>query len=606
MRHWLLLYLIAMLSSTLCAQSAPIPPAEAPAHMTVPPGFHVSLFAGEPDVVQPIAFAIDDRGRVWVAENFSYPHWQTDGKPGHDCILIFDDPDATGHFKTRKVFADNLSNVSGLEVGFGGVWVCSAPNLLYIPLGADDKPAGPAQVLLDGWSLEARHNVFNRLTWGPDGWLYGCNGILATSHVGKPGTPDAQRIPLNCGVWRYHPTRHVFEPYAWGTTNPWGLDWDDDGQMFITNCVIKHLFHVIQGAHYQRMYGSDLDPNVYGLMESCADHFHFVGDWNDARKGMGRNSEYGGGHAHSGAMVYLGDNWPESYRNSIFMCNIHGARVNNDILEHKGSGYVGHHGADFLFANDDWFRGLNLAYGPDGGVYLNDWTDTGECHNYDHVDQTNGRIYKIVYGQIKPVSVDVAHASDSELVAMQLHHNDWFDRHARRVLQERATEGKLDPKTAPALLKMLSENPDPTRQLRAMWALHSIGALDNHRRLALLASPHEYVRGWAIQLSLENGQPSESLLSKFGELAASDPSPVVRLYLASGLQRLPVDRRWGIAEALVRHGDDAGDQNIPLMLWYGVEPLAAADANRAADLLSACKIPIVREYIARRIAQGGK
>lgn len=195
MRHWLWLYLIGTLTSILSAQSAPIPPAEAPAHMTVPPGFHVSLFAGEPDVVQPIAFAIDDRGRVWVAENFSYPHWQTDGKPGHDRILIFDDPDGTGHFKTRKVFADNLTNVSGLEIGFGGVWVCSAPNLLYIPLGEDDKPAGPAQVLLDGWSLEARHNVFNRLTWGPDGWLYGCNGILATSHVGKPGTRMRSAFP---------------------------------------------------------------------------------------------------------------------------------------------------------------------------------------------------------------------------------------------------------------------------------------------------------------------------------------------------------------------------------------------------------------------------
>lgn len=595
--------LVLVFVSLGLAQDAPIPPAQAPAHMTVPEGFHVSLFAGEPDVVQPIAFTIDDRGRLWVAENFSYPHWQTDGKPGHDRILIFDDADGNGHFKTRKVFADNLSNVSGLEVGFGGVWVCATPNLIYIPLGADDKPAGPAQILLDGWSLEAKHNVFNRLTWGPDGWLYGCNGILATSHVGKPGTPDDQRIPFNCGVWRYHPTRHVFEPYAWGTTNPWGLDFDDDGQMFITNCVIKHLWHVIPGAHYQRMFGSDLDPNVYGLMESCADHFHFVGDWTDSRKGMGRNSEYGGGHAHAGAMVYLGDNWPDSYRNSIFMVNIHGARVNHDILEHKGSGYVAHHGPDFLLANDPWFRGLNLAYGPDGGVFLSDWTDTGECHNYDRIDQTNGRIYKVVYGRTRAVTVDVAHASDAQLVAMQLHHNDWFDRHARRVLQERAAVGKLEAGTVPALMKILDENPDPTRKLRAMWALYSVGALDDAKRLALLDSPHEYVRAWSIQLSADSGGPSSGILAKFAQLAASDPSPVVRLHLASALQRLPIAQRWGIAGALAAHGEDTTDQNIPLMLWYGIEPLAAADHDRAADLLVRCKIPLVRQYIARRIAQ---
>src|SRR5581483_12144452 len=104
-------------------------------------------------------------------------------------------------------------------------------------------------------------------------------------------------------------------------------------------------------------------------------------------------------HAHAGCMVYLADNWPPEYRNSVFMCNIHGNRVNHDTLEHKGSGYVGHHGSDFLLANDPWFRGLNLAYGPDGGVYLSDWTDTGECHNHVVVDRSNGRVYKITYGQ---------------------------------------------------------------------------------------------------------------------------------------------------------------------------------------------------------------
>jgi len=587
------------------AQDAPIPPAEATRHMTVPEGFHVSLFAGEPDVAQPIAFAFDDRGRLWVAECYSYPNWQTDGKPGRDRILIFDDPDATGHFRTRKVFADNLSNVSGLEIGFGGVWVCSTPNLLFVPMKqGEDKPSGPARVMLDGWSLEAKHNVFNRLAWGPDGWLYGCNGILATSYVGKPGTPTEQRTPINCGVWRYHPTRHVFEVFAWGTTNPWGLDWDDDGQMFITNCVLKHLWHVVQGAHFQRMYGVDLNPNVYGLMESCADHIHWAGgDWTLSRGGQGEHSKAGGGHAHAGCMVYLGDNWPDNYRNAVFMCNIHGNRVNHDTLERKGSGYVAHHAPDFLLANDPWFRGLNCAYGPDGGVFVSDWCDTGECHNYDRVDRSNGRIYKVVYGQVGLIRVDLAHQPDAQLAALEMHRNDWFVRHARRLLQERAASGELEPQTVPGFRRVLHDNTTPQQELRAMWALHSIGALDENERLALLDSPHEYVRGWAIQLSLETGSPSQSILGKLAHMAAADPSPVVRLYLASGLQRLPLERRWAIAGALAAHGEDASDQNIPLMLWYGIEPLVPSDRERAAELLVRCRIPLVREYIARRIAQ---
>ena len=110
--------MLAVLVSASWAQDKPVPTSEAAAHMTVPAGFHVSLFAGEPDVVQPIATCFDDRSRLWVIENFSYPNWITDGKPGHDRIIIFDDPDGTGHFTSRKVFLDNGSNLSGIASWF--------------------------------------------------------------------------------------------------------------------------------------------------------------------------------------------------------------------------------------------------------------------------------------------------------------------------------------------------------------------------------------------------------------------------------------------------------------------------------------------------------
>src|SRR5207244_3459507 len=120
--------------------------------------------------------------------------------------------------------------------------------------------------------------------WGPDGWLYCCNGIQSQSFVGKPGTPNSQRTPINCGVWRYHPLRQTFEVVATGTTNPWGLDFDEFGQIFITNCVIHHLWHVIPGSHFQRMYGQDSNPHWYSLMQSCADHIHWAGGaWQSSR-----------------------------------------------------------------------------------------------------------------------------------------------------------------------------------------------------------------------------------------------------------------------------------------------------------------------------------
>ncbi len=587
----------------------PIPPADAAAHFTLPEGFSATLFAGEPDLVQPIAFAFDDRGRLWVAECNSYPAWDLNANAateGHDRILIFEDTDGDGKFDKKTVFYDKAVNLSGIEIGFGGVWICSAPNLLFIPMNAgEDKPAGPPQAVLDGWNVkDAKHNIVNRLTWGPDGWLYGCNGIMAPSNVGLPGTPDDQRVKINCGVWRYHPTRKVFEAVAHGTTNPWGLDFDDLGQMFITNCVIAHLWHVIPGAHYQRMYGQDVNPNAYTLMPTIADHLHFAGGgWKDS---VGNQStlQAGGGHAHVGAMIYLGDNWPASYRGQLFTCNLHGNRVNNDILEPKASGYVAHHGKDFLLANDPWFRGIDLHYGPDGAVYLSDWTDTGECHNYNTVDRTNGRIFKITYGKPSPVQIDLQKLTDADLLKMQLHANDWYVRHARRLLQERAAAGKLDQNAKSTLVTMLHDNPNLPHKLRALWALHVIGALDENLLASILSSPEPYMRNWAIHLALENSKASPPLLEKLAALARDDPSPVVRLALASILQRLPLDQRWTIAASLVSHADDAADPNLPLMIWFGLEPLVMNDNPRALTLLSASKISLIREYIAHRTASG--
>src|SRR5204863_5710143 len=112
--------------------------------------------------------------------------------------------------------------------------------------------------------------------------------------------------------------------------------------------------------------------------------------------------------------------------------NLHGRRLNQEILERSGSGYVGEHGQDFLVAGDPWFRGMDLSYGPDGGVFVLDWSDTGECHEYTGVHRTSGRIYKITYGNAKPSPIrDVSQLGVSELVKLQSHPNEWFSREAR-------------------------------------------------------------------------------------------------------------------------------------------------------------------------------
>ncbi len=593
-----------LFSQTLAADRSagtdrPLPPDEAPRHMALPEGFNVTLFAGEPDVAQPISFTTDDRGRLWIGECYSYPNWAAEG---HDRLLIFADEKDTGRFSSRTVFSDKLANLTGVELGFGGVWLCCPPKLIFIPRNGDSP--GEPQTLLDGWSLKGRHNIMSTLVWGPDGWLYGCNGISSPSMVGKPGAPNNERELQSGGVWRYHPTKHIFESVARGTVNPWGLDFDDYGQAFITNCVLGHLWHVVPGARFKRSHGVDDDPYSFELLDATSDHLHWGGgDWTTSRGGHGIHSEAGGGHAHAGAMVYLGDNWPDRYRNSIFMCNIHGNRVNNDLLERSGSGYVGRHGKDFLLAGDVWFRGLNLKYGPDGGVYLSDWSDNGECHNVAETNRETGRLYKIVYGDPAkpPADLDLAKLSDAELVKQQWHKNDWYVRHARRILQERAAAGADMTVVNRQLHEMFDAETSVPRKLRALWALHVTGGATPEFLLAQMRHESEYVRGWAIQFLVEDRQPAQAARDEFARMAKNDPSSFVRLYLASALQRMPVEERWPIAVGLVGHPEDASDHNLPLMIWYAIEPAVAADPQAGLELAAHCQIPLVRRFIARRI-----
>ncbi len=564
----------------------PLPAKDAAKAMKAPPGFNTTLFAGEPDIFQPIAMTFDDRGRLWVVECLSYPNWSTDGK-GHDRVVILEDTDGDGIHDSRTVFLENGSNLSGIEIGFGGVWLCSLPNFIFVPdRNGDDKPDGPAEILLDGWNLkDTKHNVFNSLGWGPDGWLYGLNGIQAKSRIGKPGTPDAERIYFDCGVWRYHPTRKVFEVVAWGTTNPFGLDWDDYGQMFFTNCVIDHLWHVVPGGHYQRMYGEDVNPHTYGFMKSCCDHLHWGGgSWTSSRStgvnGDPKHSEAGGGHAHSGCLIYLGDNFPDEYRNNVFMCNIHGNRLNRDRLVRTDAGYVARHEPDFLFANDSWFRGICVKSGPDGGLYVSDWSDTGECHNYAVVDRTNGRIFKVVHGTPTPWKGDIATLGDAELVKLQLHKNDWFCRKARRVLQERAAAGKLAAGTADALRAIFANNDDATRKLRALWALNAIGKLTEKEMIAAMQNADENVRAWGITLAVDAlaAQPAVltdlariALKPELEKLASQEKSPFVRAIFAGVITRLPASECLPLALHLAALPSDPANTNLTLLTWFAVQ-----------------------------------
>lgn len=594
-------------------KGAPMSAEEAAATMELPPGFKCVVFASEPDVRQPIAMNWDAKGRLWVAENYTYAEnpmrWDTKLR---DRIIILEDKDGDGKHDVRKVFWEGGIQLTSVEVGYGGAWVLNDGTLSFIAdKNGDDVPDGEPEVLLDGFNTKTiGHNIVNGLRWGPDGWLYGRHGITDTSAVGAPGTPSDKRTPINCGIWRYHPTRKVFEVVCHGGTNAWGHDWNAEGELFYINTVIGHLWHAIPGGYFGRMFGTHLNPHVYEVIEQTADHFHWdtgAESWSDLKKtGMSsKTDQLGGGHAHVGMLIYQGGLWPEKYHGAVLTCNLHGNRINMDTLHSEGCGYVGKHAPDFMKAKDKWFRGIDLLTGPDGNVFVADWSDSGECHDNDGVHRSSGRIYKIVYGEPKKADQTVTFESlqnllkeDStmeDLMKFQDTGNNWWARQSWQIIQSKLSatgtsqDGRMTPEEEWGLVNDMQDGLDnfSSKEDEGYWLRRW------HLATGLVT----------MNQSMEGSSKLDSVRDRLTKFAAQDRSGIVRLQVASALQRLPLDSRWPIATALAKHAEDANDRQQPLMIWYGIEPAVAADPMKGVELIRESKIPTVRRLVARRIAE---
>ena len=585
-------------------------PDEAVKAMTIDDELSVDVWASEPMITQPMAFCWDDRGRMWIAENRDYEsRGRGFANSGDSRILIIEDTDGDGKADSRKVFSEGIPFPAGIAVGMGGVWLGAPPNLLFLPdRDGDDVADKGIEVRLTGWGIRDRHETLNSFHWGPDGWLYGCQGFATPSKVGKPKGKgriykhkdkfpeekdygiDGEPIDINGGIWRYHPTKDRFEVVAHGFSNPWGIDYDAKGQLFISACVIPHLWHVIPGGIYHRQGGRHFNPYVYSDIRTITDHRHRS--------------------AHGGARVYLSDAFPRRHHGRIFMANIHEHAVLTDILEPKGSGFVGHHGDDVLLANNAQWIGFSMEIGPEGGVYVLDWHDADICGKDVHQKET-GRVFRIMpknsgARNFKGRYADLAKMSDLELAKMQHVASAWHARRARVILQERGAKGAIDEEAVAKLDETFHLHPNQDWRLRAMWALHVAGELSFADQLVALSDRDAHIRAWAVQILCEDFDPGTHALKRFEGMAASDESPVVRLYLAAALQRIPEAARWAIASGLVTHAGDSGDHNIPKMIWFGIEPLCAGDPERALEFAAASRISMVTRFVARRLADEGE
>ncbi len=387
--------------------------------MTVPPGFHVEVVAAEPDIVNPVAMTFDERGRIWITESLEYPRHQAG--PGRDRIKILEDTDNDGKADTFTTFADGLNIPSGIAVGHGGVWVANSPDILFMEDCDGDGKADHREVVATGFGRADTHELPNSLTWGPDGWLYGWNGVFNPSTV---KSKNGQTYKFTCAIFRIHPRSRVFEVWCEGTSNPWGLAIDPEGSFFSSACVIDHLWHLVETGYYIRQ-GGPYPPFTWPI-ESIVDHEHQKA-------------------AYCGIHYFDSPAYPAEYRGRLYMGNIHGNGINVDVLERNGSTYKSKPAPDFLRANDAWFMPVAQKTGPDGCLYILDWYDRYHCYqdaNRDPrgIDRLKGRLYRVAYGKPEQrAGFNLAEAGDDELLKRLASANVYDRDIAQRLLTERGS-----------------------------------------------------------------------------------------------------------------------------------------------------------------------
>ncbi|MCA9054944.1 MAG: hypothetical protein KDA75_13980, partial [Planctomycetaceae bacterium] len=473
----------------------------------------------------------------------------------------------------------------------------------------------------DGFGYGDTHETINSFLWGPDGWLYGNQGVFNTSLIGKPGAHESERERLNAGVWRYHPARQVFEVFAHGGSNQWGLDYDLHGQIFITHCRSfwgrGSTTHVMRGGHYWNQVNSGYAPFISAVdflgLPHMRNYLLASARYGHGEGGAGKpgSRQVYGGHSHVGTMVYLGDNWPAEYRDHLFTHNLHGHQMNQQVNLREAGGYdTVHAGKDVLFCADQQYIGVDLQYGPDGAVYISDWYDPRHCHNpnVEQWDRGNGRMYRMKHdANWKPVRVDYTQATDEQLVEAQLNANDWHVRMARLVLSERAATGSISDAALRRLRDLVRTHPQDDRRLRALWTLYTVDQLDDATIDTALRDDSEYVRGWAVQLATQQEMSAEAM-AEIVRVAEQNESLFVDRCLASAVQVLPPETAWDVAERVASHSSANQDRDLPSLLWYGVAQRMEQDGARAIRLSEATEIPALRDdilwYAARRTDAG--
>lgn len=507
-------------------------------------GFEVNLFASEPFVVKPIQMNWDEKGRLWVVGSSDYPQPRPGAEPSGK-VFILEDTDQDGRADTSIIFAEGLRIPTAVLPGDGGVYVANSTEILHLKDTDGDGKADERKVVLSGFGTGDTHHLIHTFRWGPDGSLYFNQSIYIYSHI---ETPYGVRRLEGGGVWRYRPTTRELEIYARGLVNPWGLQFNEYGQSFLTDGAGSEGIHYgFQGATYFTAPGAE--RIIPGLNP--------------------------GQPKHSGLDFVTGRHIPEAWNGSLVTNDFRANRINRFSLERWGSGYISNQEADLLYSDNVAFRPVDILEGPDGAIYVADWYNPiiqhGEVDFRDpRRDRENGRIWRITRKDSPLVQVpDLVNASNLELLEYLRLPEAWTRDQARRLLKERGSASVAED-LGTWISNLNPEEPGYENLLLEGFRIYQALDLANAVVLKkLLQATKPLVRAAAVRVlffQYDLYPDAYELVSR----AVDDEDPTVRLEAVIALRQYSEPKAAAIA---VKALDQEMDPYLDFALWQTIREL---------------------------------
>ena len=571
----------------LTQMQKPLPPEESMKRMVTPVGFHVELFAAEPEIGgKPLAITWDERGRLWLAESVDYPNELQPHNRGRDRIRICEDTNGDGRADKFLVFAEHLSIPTSIVFARGGVIVHNGTETLFLKDVDGDDHADERTVLLASWTMGDTHGGPSNMQYGLDNWIWGMQGYNKTTiRIGDTATSFAQ------GFHRFRPDGSAFEFLRSTNNNTWGFGMSEEGVIFGSTANGNPSEYLpIPNRYYERVRGWTPQLTLQGIADS-----NRMRPFTDKV----RQVDHHGGHtAAAGHALYTARAYPREYWNrSAFVCEPTGHLVGVWVLTADGAGYRSTSPFNLVASDDEWSAPTMAEVGPDGCVWFIDFynyivqhnptpegfqTGRGAAYESDLRDKKHGRIYRIVPDDLLPGGwPDLAQASPEELVKTLTHDNLFWRRHAQRLLVERGEQDVL-----PSLLKLVEDNSVDeiglnVGAIHALWTLHGLGAFDSGRSdilTAALRHPSAGVRRNAVQVLPQSPESTAAILSAN---LIHDGDLQVRLLTLLALADQPASSDAGRAIAqYVAQPENAADR------WL-IEAATSAAAAHATDYLIA-------------------